>query len=38
MPNCDCAATPEELARGIHQTECAHFESPVDDPADHYQL
>ncbi len=37
MPTCDCAATPEEVAAGIHATGCASHDGPADDPSDHYQ-
>ena len=37
MPICDCAATPEEVAAGIHHPGCTSHDGPADDPSDHYQ-
>ncbi len=36
MPNCDCGATPEDVAAGIHSSGCATRTGPADDPSDHY--
>lgn len=36
MPNCDCDATPEDLAAGIHTEPCTSREGTPDDPSDHY--
>lgn len=36
MPTCDCGATPEEAAAGIHHQPCTSQDSPPDDPSDHY--
>jgi hypothetical protein len=33
---CDCDATPEEIAAGIHGRGCAGHDLPPDDPSDHY--
>ena len=37
MPTCDCGATPEDVAAGIHAPECVGHDGPVDDSSDHYQ-
>jgi hypothetical protein len=34
--NCDCGATPEDQAAGIHATPCTSRDDPSDDPSDHY--
>ncbi|WP_158713902.1 hypothetical protein [Streptomyces seoulensis] len=36
MLTCDCDATPEERAAGIHGPDCIHHTLPADDPSDHY--
>lgn len=36
MPNCDCDATPEEVAAGIHTPGCTSHDGTPDDPSDHY--
>ena len=36
MPTCDCGATPEDQAAGIHYPGCASLGGPADDPSDHY--
>jgi hypothetical protein len=39
MPlNCDCGATPEDLAAGIHHEPCTSHDTEPDDPSDHYGL
>ena len=34
--HCDCDATPEEIANGIHNQPCTSTDGPADDPSDHY--
>lgn len=34
---CDCDATREEQAAGIHQEPCASLHDKPDDPSDHYR-
>jgi hypothetical protein len=36
MLTCDCDATPEELAAGIHSQPCTSHDNAPDDPSDHY--
>ena len=36
MTSCDCDATPEDLASGIHGTPCTSRDGQPDDPSDHY--
>ena len=38
MNGCDCDATREEQAAGIHQPNCDTLTGPPDDPSDHYRL
>jgi hypothetical protein len=35
---CDCEATREEIAAGIHGPQCASRDSAPDDASDHYDL
>lgn len=35
--HCDCGATPDEKAAGIHAPACASHDGPADDPSDHYR-
>lgn len=35
MP-CDCGATREDQAAGLHGRDCASHDSAPDDPSDHY--
>ncbi len=35
MP-CDCGATREDIAAGIHAPNCTSHEGTQDDPSDHY--
>ena len=37
MLTCDCGATPEETAAGIHNQPCTSHDSEPDTPADHYR-
>jgi hypothetical protein len=34
--HCDCGATPDDIARGIHTEPCTSHDTPPDDPSDHY--
>ena len=34
--NCDCGATHEEQAAGIHYSACTSHDGPPDDPSDHH--
>jgi hypothetical protein len=36
MLTCDCGATPEEAAAGIHAPDCTSHDGTVDTPSDHY--
>lgn len=36
MPTCDCGATPEDQANGIHARGCSSTVGPADNPSDHY--
>ncbi|MGW0014722.1 hypothetical protein ACWDVX_33845 [Streptomyces tendae] len=36
MPTCDCGATPEDQAAGIHGPDCISHTGTPDDPSDHY--
>ncbi|MFF0009645.1 hypothetical protein ACFYQT_40325 [Streptomyces tibetensis] len=36
MPSCDCDATPEDIAAGIHGPGCTSTTGPADEPSDHY--
>lgn len=36
MQACDCGATPEDIAVGIHTEPCTSREGTPDEPADHY--
>lgn len=38
MPSCDCGATPEDQAAGIHNEPCTGQDGQNDDPSDHYDL
>lgn len=38
MDCCDCGATSEDQAAGIHNEPCASREGQPDDPSDHYKL
>ncbi len=38
MPTCDCSATQEELAAGIHAPNCTRPDGDPDDASDHYDL
>jgi hypothetical protein len=33
---CDCGATPEDIAAGIHAPTCTSHDGAADDPSDHY--
>jgi hypothetical protein len=35
MNGCDCGATPEDVAAGIHHPGCTSLTGPADDPSDH---
>ena len=37
MPICDCGATSEEVAAGIHYDGCTNRDGTPDDPSDHYR-
>ena len=37
MLTCDCGATPEEAAAGIHNPGCTSHDGPADEPSDHYR-
>jgi hypothetical protein len=34
---CDCGATSEDQAAGLHGPDCASREGAPDNPADHYR-
>ncbi|MFJ3043547.1 hypothetical protein [Streptomyces tendae] len=36
MLTCDCGATPEDQADGIHGPDCISHTGTPDDPSDHY--
>lgn len=36
MLTCDCGATAEEVAAGIHNRPCTSLDGPPDDLSDHY--
>lgn len=35
--HCDCGATPEDQAAGIHAPACTSHHGDTDEPSDHYQ-
>jgi hypothetical protein len=36
VPACDCGATREDIAAGIHYPGCTNSEGQPGDPSDHY--
>jgi hypothetical protein len=34
--HCDCGATPEEQAAGVHHEPCTSRDGELDVPSDHY--
>jgi hypothetical protein len=37
MLTCDCGATPEEVAAGIHYPGCVSHDGATDEASDHYR-